>query len=113
MIAAGFPVIIDAAFVLHAERANFGALAREMGVPFVIASLHTDAALLAERLALRSRRGGDPSEADFAVMRKVQVVQQPLRNEELGSAVTFINNGDMAALRSADEAWQLLDARLS
>ena len=113
VIAAGFPVIVDAAFVLHVERANFRALAREMGVPFVIASLQTDAALLAERLALRSRRGDDPSEADIAVMRKVQVVQQPLRNEELGFAVTFINNGDITTLRSADESWQLLDARLT
>jgi aminoglycoside phosphotransferase family enzyme/predicted kinase len=113
LIAAGFPVIVDAAFVLHAERASFGALAQEMGAPFVIASLQTDAALLAERLALRSRRGDDPSEADIAVMRKVQVVQQPLRNEEPSSAVTFINNGDIAALRSVDESWQLLDARLA
>lgn len=113
LIAAGFPVIVDAAFVLHAERASFGALAQEMDAPFVIASLHTDAALQAERLALRSRRDDDPSEADIAVMRKVQVVQQPLRNEELGSAVTFSNNGDITALRSADESWRLLDARLA
>lgn len=113
LVAAGFSVIVDAAFVLHAERASFGALAGEMDAPFVIASLHTDAALLSERLALRCRRGDDPSEADIAVMRKVQVAQQPLRNEELSSAVTFINNGDIAALRSADKSWQQLDARLA
>jgi len=75
--------------------------------------VQTDAALLAERLALRSRRGNDASEADVSVMQKLQVVQEPLRDEELSAAVTFINNGDVAALRSADEAWKSLEARLA
>jgi uncharacterized protein len=113
VIAAGFTVIVDAAFVLHAERKGFRALAQEMNVPFIIASVQTDAALLAERLALRSRRGNDASEADVSVMQKLQVVQEPLRDEELSAAVTFINNGDVAALRSADEAWKSLEARLA
>jgi aminoglycoside phosphotransferase family enzyme/predicted kinase len=113
LIAAGFPVIVDAAFVLHAEREGFRALAQEMNAPFVIAAVQTDPALLAERLAQRSRRRNDASEADLAVMRKVQVVQQPLQDQERDLAVTFINNGDIAALRSADASWQLLDARLA
>ena len=113
VIAAGFTVIVDAAFVLHAERESFRKLAREMAVPFVIASLQTDAALLAERLALRSRHGTDASEADVSVMQKLQVVQEPLRDDERVAAVTFINNGDIDALRSADEAWKMLDARLA
>jgi len=112
LIAAGFSVIVDAAFVLHAEREAFRALAQEMAAPFVIASMQTDAALLAERLALRSRRGNDPSEADLDVMKKVQVVQEPLRAQERASVVTFINNGDVDALRAADEAWKMLDALL-
>lgn len=113
VIAAGYPVIVDAAFVLHAEREGFCALAKEMNVPFVIASVQTDAALLAERLALRSRRGNDASEADVAVLKKLQVFQEPLRDEELSAAVTFINDGDIDALRSADEAWKSLEARLA
>jgi hypothetical protein len=113
VIAAGYPVIVDAAFVLHAEREGFCALAKEMNVPFVIASVQTDAALLAERLALRSRRGNDASEADVAVLIKLQVFQEPLRDEELSAAVTFINDGDIDALRSADEAWKSLEARLA
>jgi predicted kinase len=82
-------------------------------VPFVIANLQTDAALLAERLALRSSRGNDASEADVSVLKKLQVFQEPLRDEELRAAVTFTNNGDVDALRSADEAWKMLDARLA
>ena len=113
VIAAGFTIIVDAAFMLRAERAGFRALALELAVPFVIASLYTDAALLAARLALRSGRGTDASEADVSVMRKLLEFQEPLMDEEQDVSVTFINNGDVAALRSADEAWKSLDARLA
>ena len=114
LLAAGFPVIVDAAFVLHTERENFRMLAREMGVPFVIASLQADEAALKERLALRCSRADDASEADISVMQKLQVIQEPLWNEELAAAaVTFTNNGDMAALEAAGDSWKLLDARLA
>src|SRR5450759_1174827 len=113
LLAAGFSVIVDAAFVLHAERESFRALAQDMDVHFVIASLQTDAALLAERLALRSSRGNDASEADISVLQKLQVFQEPLRDREGVASVTFINNGDVDALRSSDEAWKTLEARLA
>jgi uncharacterized protein len=113
LIAAGFPVIVDAAFLNHAERESFRALAQEMAVPFVIASLQTDTSVLAERLAQRSSRGNDASEADISVLKKLQVFQEPLRDQERVAAVTFINNGDVDALRSADEAWKMFDAHLA
>jgi uncharacterized protein len=111
--AAGFPVIVDAAFLRHAERKIFRALAKKMGVPFVIASVQTDAAVLALRLVQRSSRGNDASEAGISVMQKLQLAQEPLRDEEKDVSVTFINNGDVDALRSADEAWKSLDAQLA
>jgi hypothetical protein len=112
VIAAGFPVIVDAAFLRHEERESFRALAQELAVPFVIASLQTDAALLAERVSLRNRQGSDASEADVAVLQKLQLVQEPLRDEELVATVTFINNGDADALRTNVEGWTALNARL-
>jgi predicted kinase len=113
VLAAGFPVIVDAAFLRHVERESFHALAQEMAVPFVIVSLQTDTAVLAERLVQRSRRGNDASEADVSVMQKLQQVQQPLREKELGATVTFINNGDVDTLRSDIEAWKSLDSHLA
>ena len=113
VITAGFPVIVDAAFLLHAEREIFRALAKELAVPIVIASLQTDTAVLTERLAQRSSRRNDASEADFSVMKKLQVVQEPLGKEEQIAAVTFINNGDIEALRSAVDKWGSLVARLA
>jgi predicted kinase len=113
LIAAGFPVIVDAAFLHHEERETFHALAQELAVPFVIASLHTDAAVLAERLAQRSSRGIDASEAGISVMQKLQLAQEPLRVQELSTAVIFINNDNVDALQSADKAWRSLDAHLA
>jgi uncharacterized protein len=113
VITAGFPVIVDAAFLHHEERESFHTLAQEMAVPFVIASIQADAAVLTERLTLRSSSGNDASEADISVFEKLHLAQEPLLNEELISAVTFINNGDVGALQSADEAWKSLDARLT
>jgi aminoglycoside phosphotransferase family enzyme/predicted kinase len=110
VIAAGYPVIIDAAFLLQSEREIFRALAQKLGVPFVIASVQTDPSLLAERLVLRNRQRNDASEADVAVLNKLQEFYEPLSGAELESAVTFVNNGDIDALRSADEAWKSLDA---
>jgi len=113
IVAAGFPVIVDAAFVLLAEREIFRALAKELGVPFVIASVQTEAALLEKRLAIRSRQRSDASEADISVVQKLQAVQEPLFDQERADSVIFSNNGDINALRTADESWDSLEARLT
>ncbi|MCR4303173.1 MAG: AAA family ATPase [Gallionella sp.] len=113
LIAAGFPVIVDAAFLRHGERESFRALAQEMAVPFVIASVQASAAVLAERLEQRSRSGNDASEAGITVMQKLQLAQEPLRGLELSAAVTFTNNGDVDALRYDNEGWKSLDAHLA
>ena len=113
VIAAGFPVIVDAAFLLHAERESFRALAQEINVPFVIASLQTDASVLEGRVKQRSGLGNDASEADISVLQKLHLAQAPLLDEELLATVTFINDGDVDALRSEVERWKLLDAHLA
>jgi uncharacterized protein len=113
LVSAGFPVIVDAAFVLHAEREDFHALAEEMAVPFVIASLQTDVAVMEERLKQRSSLGNDASEADILVLRKLQLAQAPLLDAELTDTVTFANNNDVDALRSDGKGWKSLDARLA
>jgi aminoglycoside phosphotransferase family enzyme/predicted kinase len=112
LISAGFPVIVDAAFVLHSERESFRALAQKMSVPFIIASLQTDVAVMEERLKQRSSLGNDASEADILVLRKLQLAQAPLLDEELADTVTFSNNNDVAALRSDGKGWKSLDALL-
>lgn len=60
IIGNGWSVIVDAAFLKHAERADFRALAERLGVPFGILAPTADAATCAARLQARQ---GDASEA--------------------------------------------------
>lgn len=82
---AGWPVIVDAAFLRRAERQSFHALADELGVGFGI--LHTDAPVEELRRRIRSR-SGDASEATVAVLDKQLGWFEPLSESELLCAVS-------------------------
>ncbi len=81
LLAAGWPVIVDAAFLLRAERADFRALATELGVEFRILAVSAPEAELRSRLMTRT---GDASEATVAVLEKQLTWFEPLDQEELG-----------------------------
>ncbi|MBA3624069.1 MAG: AAA family ATPase [Methylibium sp.] len=81
-LVAGWPVIIDAAFLRAAERANFAALAKELGVPFAILDCQAPLPLLRQRLEQRQARGGDASEADVAVLERLLAIAEPLSAAE-------------------------------
>jgi len=87
-------VIVDAAFVTLKERELFRQLAVELSVPLVIASIHAGKDILLQRIIQRQRDANDASEADVAVLEKLQKAQQPLSLEELDSAVIFVNEGE-------------------
>lgn len=78
---AGYPVILDAAFLLHDERLQALSLARELAVPFFILHCEAPEPVLRERLLARR---GDASEANAAVLAHLQIVAEPLSAEELG-----------------------------
>jgi predicted kinase len=80
---AGYPVIVDAAFLRHAERAAFRALAASLQVPFAILDLRADARLLRQRVAARHAGGSDASEADLAVLERQFAFHEPLDDQEL------------------------------
>ena len=79
LLAAGWPVIVDAAFLRRAERAAFRALADELGAGFGILATTAPAAELRNRLMLRS---GDASEATAAVLGKQMAWFEPLDEDE-------------------------------
>ena len=95
--AAGYPVIVDATFLKHAQRAVFRALAQEIGVPFVIASLPAPHDVLRARVATRTAQGGDASEAELAVLDAQIATHEALTADELSLAVTADVRGDLAA----------------
>ncbi len=75
---AGYPVIVDAAFLKRAERDAFRALAAELAVPFIILDCRATEAALRERVAARSREGLDASEANLAVLEHQIAAVEPL-----------------------------------
>ncbi len=85
---AGWPVLIDAAFLRRAERARFAALAASLGLPFSIIDCRAPKAVLLERLARRQAAGSDASEADAAVLERLGGVDEALDEGEL--AGTFV-----------------------
>lgn len=81
-ISKGYPVIVDATFLQADDRARFRQLARDMQVPFAILHCHAPMALLQSRIAQRQVQGGDPSEADLAVLARQAQVGDALLDEE-------------------------------
>ncbi|TFY98589.1 AAA family ATPase [Ramlibacter rhizophilus] len=76
---AGWPVIIDAAFLRRAERDAAHAMARDLGVDFAIVACEAPHEVLRERVA---GRRGDASEADVEALDKLTAAREPLHEEE-------------------------------
>ncbi|MEO8081928.1 MAG: AAA family ATPase [Caldimonas sp.] len=84
---AGWPTIVDAAFLRRDERGRFAALADALDVPFSIVHCCGEAALLRQRIAARRERGDDASEADDDVLDRLQLAGDPLGAVEAARAI--------------------------
>ncbi len=84
---AGYPVIVDAAFLREEERSRFAAAARERGVPFAILACHAPTETLRERVRAREQRGDDPSEAGMDVLEAQRSYGEPLGEIERAFAI--------------------------
>ncbi len=80
VLRAGYPAIVDAAFLHRDERAQAQALARELAVPFFILDCEAPMEVLRQRLLARR---GDASEADVTVLERLQAAAAPLQAAEL------------------------------
>ncbi len=110
VLQAGCTVIVDAAFITQNERAQFRRLAAELSVPFVIAAVYASRETLHARIKQRQRAANDPSEADIAVLEKLEQSHDPLTSAERECAAEFCNDG---AGMVADEAgWNRLQQLL-
>ena len=76
---AGWPVILDAAFLRRDERDRAHALARECGARFAIASCSAPVRVLRERLRARTH---DASEADTQVLDVLRAGAEPIAPQE-------------------------------
>jgi hypothetical protein len=103
---AGFPAVVDAAFLARADRDAFRALARRLGVPFAIAACEAPESVLRERIGSRA---GDASEATLQVLAHQLTTADPLGPEERTFVVRVDTRLPLERLRPAAAA---LGARL-
>jgi len=93
VLQAGYSVIVDAAFLKHAQRQPFRELAAELQVPFLIVSCRLHESLQRERIQARAEQASDASEADPSVLEHQLKTQQPLGDHELDCCIT-VDTGD-------------------
>jgi predicted kinase len=86
-IAAGYDILVDAAFLRAWQREKFRLLASELGVPFRIILCTAPEAVLRRRIAARAAVGRDPSDADAAVLELQMRTSEPLTATELAQAI--------------------------
>ena len=90
---AGWPVIADATFVERWQRDLIRTQARRQGVPWLILDFRVPEATLRKRIAERTDRGGDPSEATLAVLEHQLRADRPLEDDERARALEIDTGG--------------------
>ncbi len=83
LLAAGYPVIVDAACLQRDQRELLCRVAGEQGLPFAIVSCEAALPVLRERVARREQQGADASDADLAILERQRRTLQPLGADEM------------------------------
>lgn len=95
ILADGWSVIVDAAFLRRAERDDFLDLARRRAVPFAIVCCRASLPVLEERVQRRERSGHDASDATAEVLRhQVEFAELP-GAEEMEWLIEIDTGGDV------------------
>jgi predicted kinase len=104
---AGFPAVVDAAFLKRAERDAFRAIAERLDAPFTILDFHAPLEVLRARITQRRARADDASEADLAVLEHQLRAREPLSPAEMAASCAVD-----ATVPAAHEMWRPLIERL-
>jgi predicted kinase len=102
---AGYPVIVDAAFLQSDWRRSFQALATELRVPYSILDCRASLATLRHRVAVRAGSGSDPSEAGVEVLESQCRTQQPLEADELAFTIG-VSTEDAVDIDALAASWR-------
>jgi hypothetical protein len=97
-IEAGFPAIVDAAFLRRATRQRFRELAASLAAKFVIISCSASERELQARVERRLRASDDASEANLEVLRRQLQSVEDLEDSERAAAIS-VDTGDPSTLR--------------
>ncbi|MBT8130612.1 MAG: AAA family ATPase, partial [Gammaproteobacteria bacterium] len=96
VLAAGYNVIVDAAFLKFEQRQLFSSLADTLKIPFIILEFSASADILRQRIRARK---GDVSDADLAVLEHQLATVKPLHDEELNSLISVDTEQEFDAQR--------------
>jgi aminoglycoside phosphotransferase family enzyme/predicted kinase len=99
LLDAGWPVIVDAAFLARWQRDLFREIAQRRKLPFRILDIQADHATLRERVSQRASRGNDASEADLRVLQQQLETAQTLEADELGVATHIAGAAVLTGMR--------------
>ncbi len=91
LLAAGWPALVDAAFLSRWERDLFRDVAQKYSAFFRILDIYADHNTLRERISRRAAAGTDASEADLRVLQLQIDHEQPLAGEELDVTTRITN----------------------
>ena len=80
---AGFPVVVDATYLKHAQRDSAAKVAEATGAPFLILDCNAPQAVIESWLALRQVDKKDPSDATLAVIEAQQASRETLTPAEI------------------------------
>ncbi len=80
---AGFPVVLDAAYLKHEQRSAAWQVAEQNGVPFLILDCQAPQEVIAAWLEQRQAEGTDPSDATLEVIQAQQSSRDELNADEL------------------------------
>ena len=104
----GWPVIVDATFLLRSDRERLRQLAVGLRVPFVILDCRAPGTMLRQRVAARDQNGDTISEAGTDVLAAQLTTEQPLGEEELEHRIVVNTSSTLAV----DELAHRIDERL-
>lgn len=80
---AGFPVVVDATYLKHAQRQATAQVAESTGAPFLILDCAAPKAVIAGWLAQRQAQNDDPSDATMDVIEAQLASREPLTADEV------------------------------
>lgn len=102
VLEAGWPAIVDGAFLLRWQRDLLLDIARRLDVPWLILDCQASEASLRQRLAERGRSGPDPSEATRAVLEFQMRTAEPLAEDERDGALPIESDNEQGLVRALD-----------
>lgn len=100
---AGYPAVVDAAFLRAAQRAPFAALAEARDLPWFVVLTAAPEPVLRERVAARRARGDDPSEATIEVLERQLASVEPPTGAERARTIELDTRDRAHVAQLADE----------